>query len=152
MNNENALVPVGEIARSLEVGGDEIVGGRDTRLMLTDEKGNYLIGKFLGTKAINPAEGKTWSNGKADPITLGRFAVIETNMEGDTGPVVPGEVCAVTVSGLLAWALAKCAAGQFLFVRFDGKGPGKTKAGTMQDMNRFTVKDAGAACKARGIE
>lgn len=128
--------------------GEEVVGGRGTRLPLSGknaQKGNYLVGKYLGMKTIKPKDG-------GDSFTVADFAVVETNMRGDTGEVVPGELCTVGVSGLLAWGLSKVAAGRIIAVRFEGKGPGKAKDGREMEMNRYTVRDVTDAMAVHGIE
>lgn len=135
--------PLADVAMS----GVDVVKGKTTRLPLSGKnavKGGYIVGKYLGmeTFAFNEA---------GDKITVANFAVLETNLEGDTGEVVAGELCSVSASGLLAWGLQKCAAGRILFVRFDGKGPAESKDGNIREMNRFTVKDVTDAMAARGI-
>lgn len=134
--------------------GESVVRGKETRLPLSGKgsaKGNYLVAKYLGTSSFKyvptDKDKEVDEEGKA-VMTTARFSVVETNMEGDTGPVIPGEVCTVPFSGLLAWGLNKVATGRFVYIRFDGKGPGKDDS---RQMNRFTVTDVTAKLAEQGI-
>lgn len=148
MTNEMEVAKQGQNPlESLFTSGDEVVSGHKTRLPLSGKlakKGNYLVGKYLGMKRITPKDG-------SEPFSIADFAVLETNMEGDTGGVVAGEVCTVGVSGLLAWGLNKVAEGRIVAVRFDGKGPGVAKDGTTKEMNRYTVRDVTDAMGVHGV-
>lgn len=163
MTNEIEIAgKAGPLAGIMDM-GQSVVSSKETRLPLSgsgSKKGNYFVGKYLGTSSFkyavpDDAKGETEMDEKTGKkmkkMTVARFAVLETNMEGDSGPVIPGEICSVPFSGLLAWGLQKIALGRMVAVRFDGKGPATAKDGSSRDMNRFTVTDVTDALAAKGI-
>lgn len=155
MTNELAVAgKPGPLANLADM-GQVVVGGRDTRLPLSgkgSKKGNYFVGKYLGKQSFKfKSESEKRDADGMETLTVARFSVIETNMEGDSGPVVVGECCSVPFTGLLGWGLEKVGVGRFVFVRFDGKGPGEAKDGTTREMNRFTVTDVTDALAQQGI-
>lgn len=140
----NEIVKTGQFGGIAETQGESLTFERDTRLKLTEKKGSYLIGKYMGISRIEPKG--------IEPFDVARFAVVETNVEGDSGVIVAGEVCSMGVPGLLRWALQKTTAGRFLYIRYNGMGKGKGKDGAIRDMNRFTVRDVTEPLKKQGVE
>lgn len=153
-NAEKAVVVAGSLHADLVVGeGESITGDRGTSLRLKN-RGDYVCGKYLGTKSIDPTKTKrgAWRDGSVEPMRLARIAVLETNVSSESGPICSGEVCEIASSGLLAWALNKVAEGRMVYICFKGQGPGEGKDGKIHNMNRYDVRDVTEFLKNRGIQ